>query len=231
MTTPQLHAQGSVLPGTSCSDCYSQPPGGEWARPRPYTMRRLNLFIALLAALILPLGGLMAAAPAMAYNVSAVYKDCEGNGKLTGHYPRGELQAALNSMPSEVAEYSACSDIIQQALLGASAPGGGHHGGSSSVLGGAGRNRGGGGPGGAASGGRAGSTGTSSTNGGRSAGAGTPNAVRLAGSDIRPGSTGTGAAGSSLPVALLVVLILLALTAFSGGAFAIRRRVVARQGT
>jgi hypothetical protein len=191
-------------------------------------MRRLNLFIALLA-LALPVSGLMLAAPAMAYNISTVYKDCEANGQLTRHYPQAELKAALNAMPSEVAEYSACADIIRQALIGASSHGGGHNGTSGSTLAGGGHGSGGGPGGGSASG--YGSTGGSSTNDGRSAGGGNGNAVRLAGTDIRPGSTGTGAAASSLPTALVIVLILLALTALSGGAVAIRRRVIARHGT
>jgi hypothetical protein len=199
-------------------------------RPRWFIMRRLNLFTALLASLAIPAAGLLAAAPAMAYNISTVYKDCEANGQLTRHYPAAELKAALNAMPSEVAEYSACSGIIQQALLKESSHGRGANGtsGSGSGLTGAGSGNGGG-PGGTGyGGGSSGTTGGSS--GAGSAGAGGPG-VRLAGTDIRPGSTGTSGAGSSLPVALIIVLILLALTALSGGAVAIRRRVVARHGT
>jgi hypothetical protein len=196
-------------------------------------MRRLNLFIAVLAALILPLGAVMAA-PAMAYNISAVYKDCEVNGQLTKSYPRAELQSALSSLPAQVKEYSSCADVIRQALLRASSGGGGIHANSKSVLAGGGR-RGGGGHGGKGSalrhGGQAGTSGAASTKTGRPARAGNANAVDLSGSSIRPGSTGTAAATSSLPTALIVVLVLLALTAVSGGAVAIRRRVDARQGT
>jgi hypothetical protein len=195
-------------------------------------MRRLNPFIAVLSALAISVSGLMTAAPALAYNISAVYKDCEANGQLNGHYSRAQLQAALNAMPSEVAEYSACSAIIQQALLRASSRGGGSGSTSKTSLAAGGYGRGGG-PGGSGTGSAAGHNGKTgaSTRDGRSAGAGSAAAVNLAGSSIRPGSTGTTAAGTSLPMALVVVLILLALTALSGGAVAIRRRVVARHGT
>ncbi|HWF34278.1 MAG TPA: hypothetical protein VG295_02875 [Solirubrobacteraceae bacterium] len=195
-------------------------------------MRRLNLPIAVLAALIIPLSGLVAAAPAAAYNVSTIYKDCENNGQLTGHYSRAELQAALNQLPAEVSEYSACADVIRQALVRASSHSSGHGGSSGTPgagSGGGGGRNGGGGSGHTGSGANAGKGGSTDKRG-RSAGTGAAaNAITLAGSGIRPGSTGSG--GSSLPVALIVVLVLLALTAVSGGAVAIRRRVVARHST
>jgi hypothetical protein len=190
-------------------------------------MRRLNPLIALLAALIVPLGCLMAATPAMASDASAIYKECEQNGQITGNFTRAELKAALNGLPSEVSEYSDCQDLIQQALLKASGPGGSQH--KSGTAAAAGGKGGGGGSGTHAAGG-ANKTRAGSTQKGTLA-KGSDGPVTLAGSDIRPGSTGTGAATSSLPAVLLVVLILLALTAVSGGAVAIRRRVVARQGT
>ena len=155
MTTAKLHAPDSVLPDTSSSDCYSRPLGGAGMVQRRYIMRRLKVVTALLAALILPVTGLMTAAPAMASNVSAIYKDCEANGQLTGHYSRAELQAALNDMPSEMAEYSDCQDIIQRALLSASTPTSGHHNSSGSTTAAGGGRNGGGGSGGKGSSGGA----------------------------------------------------------------------------
>jgi len=192
-------------------------------------MRRLNPLIAILAALIIPIGYLIAAAPAMAFNVSQIYRDCEDNGSLSGHYSRAELQAALNDLPSEAAEYSDCQDLIQQALLHVSSSPGGHHTGSHSTLGSGGKNKGGGGNGKGSARGHSAKAQTALGNKARPAGTGSDSAGTLAGSGIRPGSTGSGS--SSLPVALVIVLILLALTAVSGGAVAIRRRVDARQGT
>ena len=177
--------------------------------------------IALFAALAC---GLIVVAPAIASDVSAIYKDCETNGKLTGHYTRAQLQAALNQMPSEVAEYSSCSDLIQQALLRASHGSG--NGGPKAHAAAVGGGRGG-------RGGRGGHSGKGAVGKHRRAGdpkaryARTASAGALPGADIRPDSTGT---GSSLPTPLIVVLILLALAAVGGGAVAIRRRLVARHG-
>jgi hypothetical protein len=232
VTTPKLPAQRSVLPGSDGLGCYSPPLGGEGKRPRRYIMRRLNLPIAVLAALIISLAGLVAAAPALAYNVSAVYRDCENNGQLTGQYSAGELRAALNQLPAQVAEYSACADVIRQALLRASSHSGGHTPNSKGPIAGAangGPNNRGGGSGKAHRQGAKGSPAASKR--GPAASRGAANAVTLANSNIRPGSTGTGGSTDSLPAPLLVVLVLLALTAVSGGAVAIRRRVVARHGT
>jgi hypothetical protein len=197
-------------------------------------MRRLNLPIAVLIALTIPLGGLVAAAPAVAaYNISAVYKDCENNGQLTGHYSRAQLQAALSQLPTQVAEYSACADVIRQAIIRASSHGGGHSGNGGTTAaggGGGGGSNGRGGSGHAGSGANAAKDGTSSLKHGGAAGTGgSANAITLSGSNVRPGGTGSGS--SSLPVALIIVLVLLALTAVSGGALAIRRRVFARHST
>jgi hypothetical protein len=190
-------------------------------------MRRLNVFIALFAAVVLPLAALTAATPAMAYNVSTVYRDCEANGELTGHYSRAELQAALGQIPSQMAEYSDCQDIIQRALLAASKPTA-HHNGSATApaSGGNSGGRGGGKGSGKRSSGRGGKSRAASTRKGALGRPAGSNASSLAVAGIHPGTS-----SRSLPAALLVVLILLALTAVSGGAVAIRRRVVARHGT
>jgi hypothetical protein len=171
---------------------------------------------------------MLAAAPAMAYNVSAVYKDCEANGELTGHYSRAELQAALNQIPSQMAEYSDCQDIIKGALLAASKPTG-HHNNSAGVTAGGGKNGGGGSGEGGFSHGKAG-TGRTGSQKGKPSRSSSGNADTLASAPNHPSSIGTGSS-RSLPAALVVVLIVLALAAVSGGAVAIRRRVVARHGT
>lgn len=224
MRTPKLPVSGFVLGRDNQLDCYSHPLGGEELRPRRIRMRRLQLFTALFVALA---SGLALTTSAMAYDIGAVYRDCNAHGKLTGHYSRGELQAALNQMPSEVAEYSACANIIQHALLDASsrpsaARATGPHGTTSGGKGGGpGSGPGGKGPTSGASG-KAG--GPSATNGGGSGGTGGLGGI----GGIRAASAGT---GGSLPAPLIVVLILLALTALSGAGVAIRRRVVARHGT
>jgi cobalamin biosynthesis Mg chelatase CobN len=226
VTTPKLPSPPSVLRGTDSSGCYSPPLGGEGNRSCRYiTMRRLNFPIAFLVALVIPISGLVAAAPAAAYNVAAVYRDCQNNGQLTGHYSRAELQAALNQLPAEVSEYSACADYIRQALVRASSHSGGK-GTSKGPIAGSSGGKGPGGPG--AKGTNSGKGGTAANKPGSGTGANGSGVFALAGSGVHSGSSG---GSSSLPVPLLVVLILLALTAVSGGAVAIRRRVVARHGT
>ena len=223
MTRPKLHASDSVLRGNGRTDCYSHALGGEGSRPGRVTMRRLQLLIALFAALA---GGLVATAPASAYNVSAIYKACETSGKLTGHYSRAELQAALNQMPSEVAEYSSCSDLIQQALLRASRGSGSGPSAHAAGVGTGGKNGGGrGGHGGTRSGHRHGGKRGTKSKYGATAGTSTPT---LPGGGLRSDPAST---GSSVPTALIVVLILLALAAASGAGVAIRRRLVERHIT
>jgi hypothetical protein len=201
-------------------------------------MRKLNLLIALVAGLAIPATGLLTAAPAMASS-SSVIADCNANGYLTGHYSRSDLQGALKGMGADVKEYTNCYDVVRRALL-ASASGG--TGGSGSGGGGSGSG------GGGTSYGSTGATGTGGTGSGRSAvstrgvyntlpgGAasdpGSPNAVKLGGSTISPGSAGVNAGSSlrSIPMPLIIVLVLLGLAALSGGGVAIRHRVVTRHG-
>lgn len=226
MVTPKLHADDSVLADASRLDCYSPPLGGEGKRPRRNIMRRFNLLIVSVAAV----GALLTAAPAMAASASStIYKECEDNGQITGHFTRAQLQSALGALPSEVSEYSDCQDLIQQALLRAASPNGGGRNANSTKAHIAGTGRGGGNGSSGSGGGRG--KGSGSARNGQSARTGSGKAVSLAGADIRPGSTGTSGSSSALPLALVVVLILLALTAVSGGAVAIRRRVVARHST
>jgi hypothetical protein len=196
------------------------------------TMRRLNVLIALFAAVTV--AGSMSGSAAFASS-SQVISDCNSNGHLTGSYSRSDLQGALNGMGADVKEYTNCSDVIRRALVSSAAGGGGHSGGSSSS-GGGGATGGQGSSGGTSgSGGKAGvsTRGVYSTapNAGP-AGGGSGAGVKLGGSSISPGSTGINASSGSrsLPAALIAVLAVLGLAALSGGGIALRRRVVARHG-
>jgi hypothetical protein len=191
-------------------------------------MRTPKLSIALLLAVIT---GLLTAAPAAASSVTAIYRDCENNGQLIGHYTRAELQAALSEIPSQLAEYSNCQDLIQRALLAASGPGGSHHTTGTGAAGGGGS---GGGSGGSGSGhgakpahhanNAAHKQQTKSVNT-------DPGAADLqSSSDLHPAGIGESHAGS-LPAVLVVALILLAVSAVSGGAVAVRRRLGTRHST
>ncbi|HEY7076172.1 MAG TPA: hypothetical protein VH418_12405 [Solirubrobacteraceae bacterium] len=78
-------------------------------------MRRLLLF-GLLAALL--------AAPAAARAASIttrIIQDCADDSVLEGHYSVAELRKALNHLPTDVAEYSDCSDVLTRAINAATA--------------------------------------------------------------------------------------------------------------
>jgi hypothetical protein len=61
---------------------------------------------------------LATAAPASAKFTSAV-ADCNAHARLTEHYTPAELKLALNTMPSDVKEYTDCFDVINRAYLAA----------------------------------------------------------------------------------------------------------------
>jgi hypothetical protein len=79
-------------------------------------MRKLLLIIALVY-LLGALGGATLPAPAAAAGLSPPVADCEAHGQLTRSYSAAELRQALSTMPAEVAEYTNCTDVINQALL------------------------------------------------------------------------------------------------------------------
>jgi hypothetical protein len=179
------------------------------------------------------------AAPAALADSSAVVQDCNANGHLSGHYSRGELQGALNNMGADVKEYTNCYDVIRRALL-AGAAGGGGGGGS----GGGGQNHGRGSssdsPTATATGAEHSRKRTGVSTRGVYAvpdgavpthGANAPVSVGTA--DIRPGATGVNSSSGfrSLPTALIALVVLLGLAAIGASGVAIRRRVVARDGT
>jgi hypothetical protein len=85
--------------------------------------------------LIPPIVALALAAPAAAAaggnTPAALIQDCLRNGKITGHYSQQVYARALASLPTDVAEYSDCADVIRRAELAAAAgqpaPGAGSH--------------------------------------------------------------------------------------------------------
>jgi hypothetical protein len=114
-------------------------------------MRRFALAVGCLLALLL------AAAPAQASVRDKIIKDCADDGVLQGSYSPQQLRDARQNLPSDVAEYTDCADVLRRAELpdrdaGGGAPTGGGMGGPtasggvSGVTGGTGAT--GGGPGG-----------------------------------------------------------------------------------
>ena len=86
-------------------------------------MRRLVLALSLLLLALSP------AATAVAKTSAAdkVIQDCTDDGRLEGHYTQSQLKAALNSIPSDVDEYTNCRDVIHAAYVagGSGSSGGG----------------------------------------------------------------------------------------------------------
>src|SRR4051794_20283914 len=171
-----------------------------------------------------------------------VIRDCTDDGRLQGHYSQKDLRDALNSMPSDIDEYTDCRDVIRRAAFGGAGSSGGGKGGS-----------GGGGGGGNSGGGEFGGFGDS---GGSSGGGGSPGAapadpvasaspaerralerakrsggaVRFSdGSLIAPGVVARRTSATDVPAPLVVVAILLALAALAAFAPTLRNRVLARR--
>jgi hypothetical protein len=93
----------------------------------------------LLAALLLSL----AVAPAAsAASRDAIIKDCADDGSLQGKYSASELRDARKNLPSDVAEYTDCADVLRRAELpdrgGDGGAGGGAGGGGGSTAAGGG---------------------------------------------------------------------------------------------
>src|SRR3954452_25351208 len=84
-------------------------------------MRRL---LALLITLML-----VPAATALASG-GKVVRDCTDDGVLQGHYSQKDLREALNSIPSDVDEYTNCRDVIRRAAFGGAGGKGGSGGGT-----------------------------------------------------------------------------------------------------
>ena len=77
-------------------------------------------------ALVLGLLGLLAAgaSPAVAASREEIIRDCADDGHLQGEYTAQELRDARKNLPSDVAEYTDCTDVLRRAELGAEGGGG-----------------------------------------------------------------------------------------------------------
>jgi hypothetical protein len=97
-------------------------------------MTRRSIVVILTAAVAA--SALLAARPVSA-RLSQAVADCNSHGRLTGPYTEAALRQALNTIPSDVKEYTNCYDVIQRQLLsqiGAIKASGGGGGGGSSFL-------------------------------------------------------------------------------------------------
>jgi cobalamin biosynthesis Mg chelatase CobN len=83
-------------------------------RPRPRTRTRLAAIRPGLLAILATVG--LSIAPTAAHaSAQALITDCLTNGKIVGHYPLSDYIQALAHLPTDVDEYSDCSDVIRRA--------------------------------------------------------------------------------------------------------------------
>jgi hypothetical protein len=201
-------------------------------------MRR-TIFLALLAALLI--------APVARADETAIYKDCQDDSRLEGHYSVSELRQAKADLPSDVDEYSDCRDVLSRAIADKTSASSGSQSGGSSGGAGGGSSGGGGGSGGS------GASSHSGANPSATPAADSPDAapvvpstpqdsaalsqaatqgsspVNLDGGKIVPGGASRLAADvgrNSLPLPLVLVLIGLAAGVIGGTARRIRNRGV-----
>jgi len=160
------------------------------------------------------------AAPAQASTRNKIIKDCADDGVLQGSYSPSDLRDARQHLPSDVAEYTDCADVLRRA----EAPAGGS--GGSGGTGGGGTGQTGGFPSAAAA--ASGNSGTplitpsspedlKTLQDAQTAGR---QPVKINGQSIVPGTAGlrAGATRSGIPGSLVIALVLLS---FAGGALTI----------
>ncbi len=166
-------------------------------------------------------------APAAAYATPRqVIRDCGNDGTLNRNYSNSDLRKARDNLPTDLAEYSDCRDVISAAITGGSDKGGGR-GSPGQGVGGA----------GAADPGEQGARATDAAElqaltSEAASGSKDPEPPRVEVGDepVEPGSNGLfdlASASNELPVPLLIALICVGLLALAGGWVALRERVPA----
>jgi hypothetical protein len=182
-----------------------------------------RFFTAVLALLAL---AAVAAAPASAASRDTIIKDCSDDGQLQGKYSASELRDARKNLPSDIAEYTDCADVLRRAELPNTSSGSG---GSGSGGSGAGSLPGGGS--GSAGGGAPAEKLTPSNETERKAlaEAATTGAspVEVNGQKVVPGAAGFAphAARNGLPDSLLFAILALTLLGLLGLGYAVRDKL------
>lgn len=180
--------------------------------------RRMNRFLTALLALLALVAVLPA--PASAATRDKIIQDCADDGQLQGKYSPSDLRDARKNLPSDVAEYTDCADVLRRAELG---DGGGASGSGSS---GAGGSLPGGGAGSLGGGSRETLTPANDAERAALAKAQTDGAtpVEIDGETIVPGAAGftPNATRNGIPSSLLIAVVALALLGLVGLAYAVR---------
>jgi cobalamin biosynthesis Mg chelatase CobN len=185
------------------------------------------------------------AAPAAANADSGVNKlltDACKDEHIDGHYTQAQYKKALEQLPTDADEYTACRDVLQRGRLAALGSGKKNNTSNSN------NGNAGSGGGGGTTGGGGGSTGSSGASGAPAAdpvASATPaqkkalaqagqtaKAVNVGGKLVQPGELGIGAisgSGHSVPTPLAALMVLLAAGALGGGGWWLWRRVLPRR--
>jgi cobalamin biosynthesis Mg chelatase CobN len=182
------------------------------------------------------------AAPAAASADSGVNKlltDACKDEHIDGHYTQAQYKKALEQLPTDADEYTACRDVLQRGRLAALGSG------KKSNANNANNGTAGGGGGTTGGGGSTGSSGSSGAPAADPVANATPaqkkaiaqagqtaKAVNVGGKLVQPGELGIGAisgSGHSVPTPLAALMVLLAAGALGGGGWWLWRRVLARR--
>jgi hypothetical protein len=178
------------------------------------------LLLAAVAVLVAPAGA--------SADPKQVIRDCAQDGALNRKYSNSDLRKARDRLPTDLAEYSDCRDVITAAITGGSDKGGGR-GSPGQGVGGA----------GAADPGEQGARAqdaadlqalTAEGAGSKDGESGETPRVQVGDEAVEPGSNGLfdlASASNELPTPLLIALICLGLLALTGGWLALRERVPA----
>jgi cobalamin biosynthesis Mg chelatase CobN len=182
------------------------------------------------------------AAPAAASADSGVNKlltDACKDEHIDGHYTQAQYKKALEQLPTDADEYTACRDVLQRgrlAALGSGKKSNANNANNGTAAGGGGTTGGGG------STGSSGSTGappadpvanaTPAQKKAIAQAGQTAKAVNVGGKLVQPGELGVGAisgSGHSIPTPLAALMVLLAAGALGGGGWWLWRRVLPRR--
>jgi hypothetical protein len=195
-------------------------------------MRRLLTMLAILCL----------AVPAAARadgSVTTLLRDACNDEHVDGHYTQAQYKKALEQLPTDSDEYTACRDVIERARLAALSGRNKHSGG------GGGSSTGSGSSGGSSGGGSSGSSGTSGSAPADPLASASPKQrkaltqvarsakpVDIGGKLVRPGALGLGTlsgSGHGVPTPLVALIGLLAASALGAAGWWLWSRVLARR--
>jgi len=207
---------------------------------RDRAMRRLLLTFLAIACLAAP------AAASAESGVDKLLTDACKDEHIDGHYTQAQYKKALDALPSDADEYTACREVLERGRLAALSSGKKNNNTNNSAGTGTSGQSGGGGGGNSGSGsGSSGSSGSAPAPNADPAASATPaqkkalasagqtaKAVNVGGKLVQPGELGLGAisgSGHSVPTPLAALMVILAAGAVCGGGWWLWRRVLARR--